>query len=379
MMTGTKADSGNSHSGWTVALGFAAGLLLLAVAASALPLIETNAWWVRYLDFLRVQVSSALLVLLAAVILLGGLRRPWTLGALALGGAALGYQAYRLYPYTALVAPMAVAAPDCAEDDRLNLLVANVQQSNEKFEALFRMVEEVDPDLFVVLETDEAWDAALAEMNQRFPHRTQYIPEGDASGAFGMHLLSRHPLAATDTLLYFGNDTPTILADVALPGNATVQIVAVHPRPPLYWSQPTTMRDAHLLTAALASRDSDMPTIVAGDLNATPWERTVRRAMRIGGLLDPRVGRGIYPTYDVKSWLMSWPLDQILFQDGIALVEWEVLPPFGSDHAPVLAGLCVDPGAAARQSAPTLEAGDFEEAELSIAAAREMSGSSTTD
>ena len=139
------------------------------------------------------------------------------------------------------------------------------------------------------------------------------------------------------------------------------------------------MRDAHLLTAALASRDSDMPTIVAGDMNATPWERTVRRAMRIGGLLDPRVGRGIYPTYDVKNWLMSWPLDQILFQDGISLVEWEVLPPFGSDDAPVLARLCVDPGAAARQGAPTLEAGDIEEAELSIAAAREMSGASATD
>ena len=83
-----------------------------------------------------------------------------------------------------------------------------MQQSNEKFEALFRMVEEVDPDLFVVLEIDEAWDEALAEMGQRFPHRTQYIREGDASGAFGMHLLSRHPLVTTDTLLYFGNDTP---------------------------------------------------------------------------------------------------------------------------------------------------------------------------
>jgi endonuclease/exonuclease/phosphatase (EEP) superfamily protein YafD len=194
-----------------------------------------------------------------------------------------------------------------------------------------------------------------------------------------MHLFSRHPLVASRTMFYFGNDTPTILADVAVPGVAPVRIVAVHPRPPLYWSQPTTMRDAHLLTAAFEARDSDLRTIVAGDLNAVPWERTVRRAMRIGGLLDPRVGRGVYPTYDTENWLMSWPLDQILFQDGITLAAWEILPPFGSDHAPVLAGLCLAPASAARQSAPALEAGDIEEAETSIEAARSMNRASAKD
>ena len=372
MRTGRQRDHGNRRLMRTAALFLTGGLLVLAVAASFLPLIETNVWWVRYFDFPRVQVSVVLLVLIALVILFGGLKRPWAVSALVLGLAALGYQAYRLHPYSTLVAPMAVAGPDCAENDRLALLVANVQQSNEQFEALFGMVENVDPDVFIVLETDERWDAALAGMSERFPYRTQYVPDGEDTGAFGMHLLSRHRLIASETMFYFGNDTPTILADIVLPGGAQVRIVAVHPRPPLYWSQPTTMRDAHLLTAALEARNSDIPTIVAGDLNAVPWERTVRRAMRIGGLLDPRVGRGLYPTYDVQSWLMSWPLDQILFQDGLSLAEWEVLPPFGSDHAPVLAALCVAPGLAAGQGAPALEADDMEEAETSIEAARAM-------
>jgi hypothetical protein len=88
--------------------------------------------------------------------------------------------------------------------------------------------------------------------------------------------------------------------------------------------------------------------------------------MRVGELLDPRVGRGLYPTYHVDNWLMSWPLDQIPFQDGITQAEWEIPPPSGSDHAPVLAGLCLAPGLAGRQSAPPLVAGDIEEAETSI-------------
>lgn len=132
------------------------------------------------------------------------------------------------------------------------------------------------------------------------------------------------------------------------------------------------MRDAHLMMAALEARSSDLPTIIAGDLNAAPWERTVRRAMRIGELVDPRVGRGIYPTYDMQSWLVSWPLDQILFQDRFALAEWKVLRSFGSDHASVFAALCLLPDLPVRQSAPPLKAGDIEEAERSIAAAHRM-------
>lgn len=370
MRTGNRRDNTSGHPLRTMMLVLTCGLVFAAVAASLLPLVETNVWWVRYFDFPRVQISVALLVLVAFILPFGGLRRPWAVLALILGLAALGYQAYRLHPYTRLVAPMALATPACAEGERLDVLVANVQQSNEQFEELFRMVDAADPDVFVVLETDARWDAALAGMSERFPFRTQYVPGDDDTGAFGMHLLSRHRLAASETMFYFGNDTPTILADVALPGGGLVQIVAVHPRPPLYWSQPTTMRDAHLLTAALEARNSDIPTIVAGDLNAVPWERTVRRAMRIGELLDPRVGRGLFPTYDVQNWLMSWPLDQILFQDGLTLAEWAVLPPFGSDHAPVLAGLCLAPGLAGRQSVPPLAAGDVEEAETSIEAAR---------
>jgi endonuclease/exonuclease/phosphatase (EEP) superfamily protein YafD len=355
-----------------VAKGFIALALFVTIAASFLPLIETNIWWVRYLDFPRVQFAVALLVLIILLIVIGGVKRTWSLIAVLLGIGALGYHAYKLLPYTTLVAPLAVAEPGCAEDNRLELLVANVQQSNETSEALFRIVEEVDPDVFVVLETDPWWDAALADMTERFPYGTQFVPEGEDTGAFGMHLLSRYRLIGSETMFYFGNDTPTIIADLALPGGAPVQVVAVHPRPPLYWSQPTTMRDAHLMMAALEARGSDIPTIVAGDLNAVPWERTVRRTMRIGELLDPRVGRGLYPTYDVQSWLMSWPLDQILFQDRFALVEWNVLRSFGSDHAPVFATLCLAPDLAARQSAPPIEEGDIEEAERSIAAARRM-------
>lgn len=368
-----KRSPGHASNGtFSILRGLVAALLLLAAVASFLPLIETNAWWVRYLDFVRLQLAVLLLVLVAAMLALRGWRSPWGLAAAVLGLVAVGYHGYRLYPYSPLVAPMAEAVPGCSEMDRLDVLAANVQMSNERAEELFRMVEDVDPDVFVVLETDAWWNEALARLRDDLPYGVQHLPDGETGGAYGMHLLSRHPIASSETAFYFGADTPTILADVEMPDDALVRIVAMHPRPPLYWSQPTTMRDAHLLTAAFEARAADVPTVVAGDLNAVPWERTTRRALRIGELLDPRVGRGVYPTYDVESWLMSWPLDHVLFQDSLGLAAWEVLPPFGSDHAPVLAGLCLAPDIAARQSAPPLEEDDIEEAERSIEAALAM-------
>ncbi|MCF6369893.1 hypothetical protein [Rhizobium halophilum] len=92
--------------------------------------------------------------------------------------------------------------------------------------------------------------------------------------------------------------------------------------------------------------------------------------MRIGNLLDPRIGRGLYPTYDTNSLLMSWPLDQILFQPQFTLKAFDTLPDFGSDHRAVTATLCHDPAAA--QDAPEASADDLSEAQRSLEAAREV-------
>ena len=91
--------------------------------------------------------------------------------------------------------------------------------------------------------------------------------------------------------------------------------------------------------------------------------------MRLGGLLDPRVGRGLYPTYDAQSWIKSWPLDQVLHQPGFTLLDIEVLGEVGSDHDPFLASLCHRPEAAALQPPPQPLPNDLEEARASLEAA----------
>jgi endonuclease/exonuclease/phosphatase (EEP) superfamily protein YafD len=187
-----------------------------------------------------------------------------------------------------------------------------------------------------------------------------------------MHLFSKYELINPEVKFLFDNFTPSVFTDVRLPDGSAVSFFGLHPQPPHSWSQPTTMRDAHLLTVTLQARDTQAPSILAGDFNAVPGERVTRQVMRIGKLLDPRVGRGLYPTYHAESIFLSWPLDQILYQSKFALLAFERLSAFGSDHYPILAVLRHLPAAADQQSAPALEDGDLREARTSVDAARRI-------
>lgn len=348
------------------AASIASALLVALSAVSLLPLIETNIWYVRFLDFPRLQFALATLALLALYLWLHG--RPGRLGWVAIFGAvtALGYHAYKLHPYTRLVASTVMTQADCPEGDGLRVMIANVKRRNKHADVFLAQVAATKPDLLLVMETDAWWDARLSALDADFRYRIQSIPVDHAF--FGMHLFSKLELISPEFQFFADADTPTAVVQVRLPGDEIIGFIGLHPRPPLAFSQPTTMRDAHLLEGALIARTWDVPTILAGDFNAVPWERTTRRAMRIGEFFDPRVGRGLFPTYDTESYLISWPLDQILLQPEFTLHEFRTLPDFGSDHRAVAVTLCYRP--ATRRPPPMIRASDLSEAIASIEAAR---------
>ncbi|QEA38821.1 hypothetical protein FGL86_06840 [Pistricoccus aurantiacus] len=339
-------------------------LLVLLAIASLLPLIESNIWWIRYLDFPRLQVALFLLGLTILHFLLRGAWGKWRWLVLGLAGIALVSHGYRLYPYFFPFKPPAVETASCPAESRIRLLIANVKMANEHAEKLLRIVHDTEPDLFLAMETDAWWDRQLDALDERFSYRVQYIPPQAES--YGMHLFSRYPLIEPKIRLRFDAATPSIDTRVRLPGERIIHFHGLHPRPPRYWSQSALPRDAQLLKAALEARDSRQPTILAGDFNAVSWESVTRRVMRLAGLLDPRVGRGFYPTYDAKNPIIAWPLDHVLYQDELMLVSFDRQPGFGSDHYPIYAELCHRPDAADRQTPPVPAEGDLDEARATI-------------
>ncbi|WP_093420996.1 endonuclease/exonuclease/phosphatase family protein [Tranquillimonas alkanivorans] len=346
-----------------------AGLLAILAAVSFLPLLETDAWWIRIFDFPRIQLAIGIALLAGLLAALAWPRGPG-LAPVALAAAALVYHLVQLYPYAPFAEERAAQVATCDEARRLSVLVANVQESNEQGQEFLEMVERHPADLVLVLETDDWWDRHLSALDEAYPRHVGHVAEEDA--AFGMHLYSRHPLVEPDFVYLFDAFTPSVSTGVRLPGGDEVRFLGLHPRPPQAWSQPTTSRDAHLLAAALQAEAAESPAILAGDFNAVPWEETNRRAARLGGLLDPRHGRGLFNTFKVGNPLIEWPLDQVLFQEELALVSFEVLPGFGSDHRPVRAELCLHPDAAAMQTPPAPQEDDRAEARATIAAAEQM-------
>jgi endonuclease/exonuclease/phosphatase (EEP) superfamily protein YafD len=92
----------------------------------------------------------------------------------------------------------------------------------------------------------------------------------------------------------------------------------------------------------LSSDDPD-PAIVAGDLNDVAWSYTTQLFQRISGLIDPRLGRGLFNTYHARIPIMRWPLDHIFFDPEFRLCRIERQGFIGSDHFPILVELSFEP------------------------------------
>ncbi len=334
-------------------------LAVLALLAAAVPALSVDTWWVRYLDFPRLQFLIPMLVLLGATVLaawlLPGCVRGWsgmvTVVALLVG---IVWDAVLLGPYLLPpmlgLPPVAVAAGSCPTADRLRVLEANVQMTNKQDHRLLEMVRAADPDIAWFQETNAWWEQELSPL-------TSIMPYGKVEAQpnyFGVHLFSKLPLRDPAVRNLTNSRNPSVFTAVALPSGDVVKLYAVHPRPPQV-GQSTAERDAQLMATALAAREDTKRHVLLGDLNSVSWEAVVQRLGAIGNLLDPRVGRGLYITWNANDAFAKWPLDHILPGPGFTVAALRVLPAFGSDHHPMMAELCRVSGWVGTKSPPLSE------------------------
>jgi endonuclease/exonuclease/phosphatase (EEP) superfamily protein YafD len=334
-------------------------LALAGIAVTIIPAVPGDIWWVRYLDFPRIEIliASAVVWVLLLLVSRGRVSR---LALLALA-VAIACQAYVLYPYTSFAPPNQIATETCAAGNRLRLLAVNIQMTNQHDNRLLNMVRQIDPDVAWFQEVDEWWLQNLAGLAATMPyHVAQAQPN-----YFGAALFSRYKLIDPEIRFLTGSHDPSVFTGIQLPSDQPVRLYAIHPRPPQE-GQGTAERDAQILATALAAHDDNLPHIVAGDLNAVPWEDMIHMAKRVGRFLDPRIGRGFYITWNATNPVLKWPLDQILPGQTFTLRSLRVLPEFGSDHRPYLAELCFNPNAASWQSPPPMRSGDVEDARTAV-------------
>jgi len=320
-------------------------------------------------DFPRLQVAVlALCLLLTALCLRGRMKRADQVLAGLLVIVVL-IEAWFIFPFTPLARETVRDVPEPKPERTLRIIAANVLMDNRDTAALLAILREQDPDIILLAEPNAWWleQCRPLEKSHRF---TVLQPQ---SNTYGLALYSRFELVAPEVLFRVEPGVPSIRAGVRLPGGAVVELHAVHPRPPgikppgADERQSSLPRDAELLLVAREVAERGVPALVVGDFNDVAWSHTTRLFQRLGHLLDPRAGRGLFNTFHAQYPLLRYPLDHVFHTRHFNLAGLERLPGFGSDHFPMFAALVFQPDAAPPPAGtPAPKGNDLEEAKEEI-------------
>ncbi|ANU06413.1 endonuclease/exonuclease/phosphatase family protein [Paraurantiacibacter namhicola] len=319
------------HGKREIAFEIFAGLALLAILASLVP---TDFWLVRSIDLVREPLVFLCTALGIAAFFIVRCRRWLIVGAFGL--AAL-INLWRMWPYLA-IAPAQIAsigAPGAADDACFSAMSINVKQENRDFAPVLEQIRLADPDILLLMETDQRWLDALAPVLTAYPTLEEY----PLDNAYGMAFATRLPFLEGTYVENTSRDTPTFYGAMALPGGGAFEFIGLHPKPPLP-GQSTAKRDANIARAGSTTPRKAAEAIVMGDFNDVPWSRTTAGFREAGGWRDPRIGRGAYPTFPAGMTWLGWPLDQLMVKGDLTIKSFEVMEQTSADHRAMLATIC---------------------------------------
>ncbi|SLN75255.1 endonuclease/exonuclease/phosphatase family protein [Oceanibacterium hippocampi] len=328
---------------------------LLLLICTLLPLWRNPHWLVRGMDFPRLQFGfSAVLLLGAQYFLVHAIE--FRIGLIGVTLLCLAWQFWWILPYTRIWPAEVKTAADADDSRQLSILTANVLMPNRAAGKLIALVREHQPDVLVTLESDQWWEDQLSAVEKFMPH-TIKCP---LDNLYGMHVYSRLPIPEESIDFLVQDDVPSMHASVTLRSGDSVRVHFLHPAPPSpSENQESAERDAELVIVArsIAGREPG-PVVVAGDLNDVAWSATTRLFRKLSGLLDPRVGRGMFNTYHADYPFMRWPLDHLFHSKHFTVHSISRLPHIGSDHFALLTRLTFSPARGADQEGLEAEADD---------------------
>jgi endonuclease/exonuclease/phosphatase (EEP) superfamily protein YafD len=301
---------------------FWAGLGLTA-AATLLSYVAGETRYGELASHFRVQWAAASLLL----VVVGSYRRSWAIASVALILLLLN------------VAPLvryAMPAADAPDGVPLRVLALNFHGHHADDDAIRALVEREQPDLLVLTELAPRHDQLIAEFARTRP----YVLRDPAriAGSFETVIVTtwRPQDYAVDRSV-----APFLpLSRVRLCREEDcVNLVALHASRPLGREGPARRAAQFAIAARWAAEAADGRTILAGDLNCTPWSPAFPRLLNEGRLADSAVGRGFATTWTSRIPIFGLAIDHVLVGSGIAVRDRRVGPNVGSDHFPVIADL----------------------------------------
>jgi endonuclease/exonuclease/phosphatase (EEP) superfamily protein YafD len=212
---------------------------------------------------------------------------------------------------------------------RLRVVSINVHTSNRAADKVLDFVRQSDADMVFLMEVDDWWADALAPLKKDYP-QSEIEWRGDN---FGVAFFSR--IAGTRVRMESLGEAgvPTVVAELQY-GGKNLQFIGTHPVPP---TGPTysAWRNGQLGILRDLASTSDRPTLLVGDLNATPWSSGMRTLMKNGDFRLPPPNFVWSPTWMARSPL-AISIDHALATPPLVILRRDVGPDVGSDHRPIV-------------------------------------------
>lgn len=346
-------------------------MLTLAIIATALitlatllPLSRNPHWVVRGMDFPRLQIAILAAALLVFDIVALDLTSKVTCGLIVVAALCLFWQLTWVLPYTIFWRKEVLSSTQDDPARQLSIITSNVLQTNKNSAALIERVNEYKPDVLVTLESDSWWEKQLEVIEHEMP----YSVKCPLDNLYGMHVYSRLPFSKEQISFLVEDGIPSIHLCLELRTGDVVNMHFVHPAPPSPTeNEESAERDAELIIIAKRVAETSEPVIVTGDLNDVAWSRTTRLFRKISGLLDPRVGRGMYNTFHAGIPFLRWPLDHLFHSSHFTIKNIKRLPSIGSDHFSLFTELVFNSVVVTQQEGLDADEQDYQVAEEMVA------------
>jgi endonuclease/exonuclease/phosphatase (EEP) superfamily protein YafD len=287
--------------------------LLLAVLTAA-AFFPTGHNGLELLAHFRLQLCLvAILMFVAAVFLscrLGG----------AIGAAAV---VANLWAILASLGPSVIEKSPWRERPIQTAIWANLQ---ERPEALARLAAlPAAQDAFAIALT-ELPPGRLAAVREAFPGFSCTTPLDGPPTRLATIILTRECEAAGVSA--FTDPDQAVYAQTE-----RLRLVALHPIPPLSAAM-ASQRDA-AIAAALRLKAPDRATLMLGDFNATPYAQALT-PVAAAGFGRARCGGPWTATWRSRFPPLGFHIDHAFLTEGLRLIDCQVGPWLGSDHAPLI-------------------------------------------
>lgn len=222
--------------------------------------------------------------------------------------------------------------PAAAGPQQIRVMSFNVWIGNFNTNMVLDRIRESDADLLMVSEYANHWSHGLTELDNDYPHRV-LLPRWHG---YGLAVFSKYPLSQTEVHHLAGEktDTPMIVTLVDT-GQHTFRLAAVHVISPTTRER-LQIRNQQLLEAGRLLQPAELPTVVVGDFNCTPWSPFLVDLLGTTGLRDSRQGFGYQASWHTRVGWLRIPIDHAFVSDEIFVHRRWVAQPAGSDHYPIV-------------------------------------------